>query len=98
MEAKEVVVTIIDQGTKAWEDQAVIITTCNHASAEIDALDANTIEISGDSTAADNAEADYDGTGYAKTNSTIGTATDVTNEVSADVTKISGGRNRSGQL
>ncbi len=31
--------------------------------------------ISGDSTAADNLEADYDGTGYAKANSTIGTTT-----------------------
>jgi hypothetical protein len=36
--------------------------------------------VSGDSTAADNLELDYDGTGYAKTNSTIGTATEVTNQ------------------
>ena len=35
--------------------------------------------ISGDSGAADNMEADYDGTGYTKTNSTIGTATTLTN-------------------
>lgn len=36
---------------------------------------ANVYSISGDPTAADNLEADYDGTGYAKTNSTIGTCT-----------------------
>jgi len=39
--------------------------------------------VSGDTTAADNLELDYDGTGYAKANSTIGTATDVTNGVTA---------------
>jgi len=50
-------------------------------------------ELSGDSTAADNAESFFDGTGYAGTGNTIPTVTtttDVTNEVSADVTKISG--------
>jgi hypothetical protein len=47
-------------------------------------------KISGDSDAADNAEAFFDGTGYAGTNNVIPTVTDVTNEVSADVTKISG--------
>ncbi len=36
MEAKVVVVKIVDQtGTKEWEDQAIIVGTCNHASAEI---------------------------------------------------------------
>jgi len=35
-----------------------------------DYLKTEVVEISGDSTAADNLEADYDGTGYAKTNST----------------------------
>lgn len=38
-------------------------------------LPANVTQISGDSTAADNLEADYDGTGYNKSNSTIGTTT-----------------------
>ena len=38
-------------------------------------LPANMTQISGDSTAADNLEADYDGTGYNKSNSTIGTCT-----------------------
>ena len=38
-------------------------------------VDANITQVSGDSAAADNLESDYDGTGYAKTNSTIGTCT-----------------------
>jgi hypothetical protein len=36
MQAKQVVVKIVDQtGTKEWEDQVIIVTTINHASAEI---------------------------------------------------------------
>lgn len=35
MEAKQIVITVKDQGTKEWEDQAIIITTNGHASAEI---------------------------------------------------------------
>ena len=38
-------------------------------------VSADVVSVSGDSTAATNLEADYDGTGYAKTNSTIGTTT-----------------------
>lgn len=38
-------------------------------------LPANVIAVSGDTTAADNLEADYDGTGYNKSASTIGTCT-----------------------
>lgn len=38
-------------------------------------LDANVISVSGDSDAANNLELDYDGTGYNKSNSTIGTCT-----------------------
>lgn len=34
MEAARIVVTVIDQGTKAWEDQAVIITTYGGSSAQ----------------------------------------------------------------
>ena len=56
----------------------------------IDGTGVNVTSISGDSGAADNLEADYDGTGYAKTNSTVGTVTDVTNQVTADATAISG--------
>lgn len=36
MEAKQIILKVVDQtGTKEWEDQIIIITTCNHASAEI---------------------------------------------------------------
>ena len=38
-------------------------------------LAADVVKVSGDSTAADNLELDYDGTGYNKSNSTIGTTT-----------------------
>ncbi len=38
-------------------------------------LNADVMAISGDAAAADNMELDYDGTGYAKANSTIGTCT-----------------------
>ena len=48
------------------------------AVAGTDVLDINVKEISGNSTAADNAQADYDGTGYNKSNSTIGTASVLT--------------------
>jgi len=46
-------------------------------------VDADVTAISGDATAADNLEADYDGTGYAKANSTIGTCTTNTDLVTA---------------
>lgn len=36
MQAKQIVIKVVDQtGTKEWEDQVIIVTTCNHASAEI---------------------------------------------------------------
>ncbi len=94
MQAARIVVHIIDAATKVWEDQAVHIVTMGHASA-LYAFDfdqatpaVNATQISGDATAANNLEADYDGTGYAKTASTIGTATAVTNGV--NTTAISG--------
>jgi len=40
-----------------------------------DNLEVDAVAVSGDSAAADNLEADYDGTGYNKSNSTIGTCT-----------------------
>lgn len=46
--------------------------------------------ISTDATAADNAEAFFDGTGYACTNNVMPTTTTVTNMVTANVTQISG--------
>lgn len=45
-------------------------------------------KISGDSGAADNLELDYDGTGYAKANSTIGTTTTNTDMVAAAPTAV----------
>lgn len=81
MQAARVVVTLIDSATKAWEDQAVVISTYGNASAQ-HAFDLDTAtqavdvtSISGDATAADNLEADYDGTGYNKSASTVGTVT-----------------------
>ena len=46
-------------------------------------VDANALAISGDATAADNAEAFFDGTGYAGTNNIIPTVTTVTNLTNA---------------
>lgn len=51
---------------------------------------ADVVMLSGDATAADNAEAFFDGTGYAGTNNVMPTTTTVTNQVSANVTAISG--------
>ena len=45
-----------------------------------DKMEVDTVELSGDSTAADNAESAFDGTGYAFTNSTIPTVTTLTNK------------------
>lgn len=53
-------------------------------------LGVNVVQVSGDSGAADNAEAFFDGTGYAGTNNVIPTVTTVTNQVAANVTAISG--------
>lgn len=52
--------------------------------------DVNVARISGDSTAADNAESFFDGTGYAGTGNVIPTVTAVSGTVSANVTQISG--------
>lgn len=69
--------TTVDAGTvNAWIG-SFSIERAGGALALIKAgnLSANVVQISGDSTAADNLEADYDGTGYNKSNSTIGTCT-----------------------
>src|SRR5690606_1486335 len=60
-----------------------VTTVTNQVSSDVTA-------ISGDSVAADNAEAFFDNTGFTASNSTIGTATAVTNQVTANVTAISG--------
>lgn len=53
-------------------------------------MKSDAIAISGDTVAADNAEAFFDGTGYAGTNNVIPTVTSVTNQVTANATAISG--------
>lgn len=56
-------------------------------------VNADTVRLSGDAGAADNAESFFDGTGYAGTNNvipTVTTTTSVTNQVTANVTAISG--------
>lgn len=53
--------------------------------------DVNVAQISGDSTAADNLELDYDGTGYSKINSSMSGVTNVTNVSGVSyVTQVSG--------
>lgn len=52
-------------------------------------MDANAGAISGDATAADNAEAFFDGTGYAGTNNVIPTVTTLTNDPSGVTTLLS---------
>jgi hypothetical protein len=51
---------------------------------------ADSVAISGDTGAADNAESFFDGTGYAGTNNVIPTVTNLTNALSVNVTQISG--------
>lgn len=88
MSAARIQITMIDQtGTKVWLDNTIEIETFGNSSAEHEFdLDSTTVDvgaISGDSTAADNLELDYDGTGFSKTNSTVGTVTTVTNQLTA---------------
>ena len=54
-----------------------------YAAAGTGHIEADMVQISGDATAANNAELDYDGTGYAKANSTMGTCTTNTDMVAA---------------
>lgn len=61
-------------------------------------MDSNVGAISTDSAAADNAEAFFDGTGYAGTGNTIPTVTSVTNAVNANITQISGDTNAADNL
>jgi len=64
-------------------DNVTTVGTVNNfgASATGQVITANVAQISGDATAADNAEAFFDGTGYAGTGNTIPTVTTVTNGV-----------------
>ena len=59
-----------------WQEYMVIPSVVyNSIVAGTDNLQVDTVQISSDGTAADNLEWDYDGTGYNKANSTIGTCT-----------------------
>lgn len=51
---------------------------------------ANLVQISGDNAPVGNFADDYDGTGYNKSNSTVGTVTNVTNTVTSNLVQISG--------
>lgn len=70
MQAARIKVYIVDSATKAWLDTSFTVETYGNASAmhafDLDTAtqDVNAIQISGDSTAADNLELMYDGTGY----------------------------------
>jgi hypothetical protein len=69
---------VIANKASCFSASITVVTTATAVSGTVDVG-----AVSGDVTAADNLELDYDGTGYAKANSTIGTATDVTNGVTA---------------
>ena len=69
---------VIANKASCFSASITVVTTATAVSGTVDVG-----AVSGDATAADNIESDYDGTGYAKANSTIGTATDVTNGVTA---------------
>ncbi len=60
-----------------WQEFMVVPGNVWDALFGADRLQVDTVEISGDSAAADNLEADYDGTGYARSASSIGTVTTV---------------------
>lgn len=53
-----------------------------------DNLQVDAVQVSGDSTAADNLELFFDGTGYNASNSTVGTTTTVTNDVGITATAV----------
>jgi hypothetical protein len=85
LQCKSLTIRVVDSATKAVEDQFFVVETYGNASAMFQAdwsaanLPANVIQISGDATAADNAEAFFDGTGYAGTNNVMPTVTTLTN-------------------
>lgn len=79
--------------TMAVGDTVDILAVTNHITTVdtvTNQVTADVTAISGDATAANNAESFFDGTGYAGTNNVIPTVTSVTNQVTADVTAISG--------
>jgi len=98
MQAARIVVYVADQTSPAiWIDEAIVVETYGNASAmhafDLDTAtqDVNVAQISGDTTAADNAELAFDGTGFGFTNCTMPTTTTVTNRVTANTDQIEGG-------
>ena len=69
---------VIANKASCYSASITVVTTATAVAGTVDVG-----AVSGDTTAANNLELDYDGTGYAKANSTIGTATNVTNGVTA---------------
>lgn len=70
--------TVSPDFTTALDATSVVTVVGSAPASTVNLPSVDVISISGDSTAADNLESDYDGTGYAKTNSTVGTVTTVT--------------------
>lgn len=69
-----------------WEDFVVLPANVYDSLYGSDRLQVDAVEISGDATAADNAEAFFDGTGYGGTNNVIPTVTTLTNNLTvADI-------------
>lgn len=68
MNYDRVTVQCVDAAGSEWDEVIVTINTIDNTVASIGA---NVVQVSGDSTAADNAEAFFDGTGYAGTNNVI---------------------------
>ena len=98
MQAARIVVYVADQTSPAiWIDEAIVVETYGNASAmhafDLDTAtqDVNVAQISGDTTAADNAELAFDGTGFGFTNCTMPTTTAVTDRVTANTDQIEGG-------
>lgn len=65
----------VENPTTALDLSGTDIQLCDTTTTVTNQVTANVTAVSGDSAAADNLEADYDGTGYTKTSSTIGTCT-----------------------
>lgn len=62
LDTARVYVTIIDTAAKTFLDKCIVIDTFGNASAQFPTADVNVTQISGDSAAADNVEAAFDGT------------------------------------
>lgn len=89
MNGDNVVVIGSDAAGAEWDDIVVSIQPSIAYSAD-GVIDANVVQLSSDTAAANNAESFFDGTGYAGTNNTIPTVTSVTNRVTANTDRWAG--------